>query len=209
MPIINTNRKNIKNHLTDNDSVNTTPRYNHVLVRTQNANNIVYICIMFKKLSILKGLHPGFFLEHELKKKKLSKRSFALSLAEHPQTIGAITKGNRDMNTNLSLRIENALGLEEGFLMTLQAFYDIKKEKQKQKLTPNLSVFSPTLFWDTKIENIDWNLHKKSIVSRIFEYGNENEKQEILSFYGKDTVEKLLSTPSNSRPKSLNGINII
>ena len=164
---------------------------------------------MFEKLSILKGLHPGFFLAHELKKKKLSKRRFALSLSEYPQTIGAITKGNRDMNTGLSLRIERALGLEEGFLMTLQAFYDIKKEKEKQKLVPNLSVFSPALFWDTKFENIDWNLHKKSIVHRVFEYGNEIEKQEILDFYGKDVVEKLLSKPLNVWPTTLDGVSII
>lgn len=164
---------------------------------------------MFEKLSILKGLHPGFFLEHELKKKKLSKRSFALSLSEYPQTIGAITKGNRDMNTSLSLRIEKALGLEEGFLMTLQAFYDIKKEKEKNRLIPDLSVFSSTLFWDTKIENIDWNLHKKFIVHRVFEYGNEKEKQEISDFYGKDVVEKLLRKALNKRPKSINGINFL
>ncbi|GAA4196724.1 hypothetical protein GCM10022289_02890 [Pedobacter jeongneungensis] len=164
---------------------------------------------MFEKLSILKGLHPGFFLEHELKKKKLSKRRFALSLSEHPQTIGAITKGNRDMNTSLSLRIEAALGLEEGLLMMLQVFYDIKKEKEKQKLKPDLSVFSHTLFWDTKIENIDWKLHKKFIISRVLEYGNEKEKQEILNFYGKDVIEKLEAKPLHKRPSSLNGINII
>ncbi|QNN42860.1 helix-turn-helix transcriptional regulator [Pedobacter roseus] len=164
---------------------------------------------MFEKLSILKGLHPGFFLEHELKKKKLSKRQFALSLSEHPQTIGAITKGNRDMNTALSLRIEEALGLEEGFLMMLQVFYDIKKNKEKQKSKPDLSVFSTTLFWDTKIENIDWSLHKKFIVSRVLEYGNEKEKQEILSFYGKDAIEKLTPKTFYKRPTSLNGINII
>lgn len=164
---------------------------------------------MFEKLSILKGLHPGFFLEHELKKKKLSKRSFAISLSEYPQTIGAITKGNRDMNTSLSLRIENALGLEEGFLMTLQAFYDIKKEKEKQRLIPDLSAFSSTLFWDTEIEKIDWNLHKTFIIHRIFEYGNEKEKEEVLRFYGKDVVEKLLAKPLHKRPKSINGVNII
>jgi plasmid maintenance system antidote protein VapI len=164
---------------------------------------------MFEKLSILKGLHPGFFLEHELKKKKLSKRRFAISLSEYPQTIGAITKGNRDMNTSLSLRIERALGLEEGFLMMLQAFYDIKKEKEKRKLTPNLSVFSSALFWDTKIENIDWNLHNKFIVHRVFEYGNEQEKHEILNFYGKDMVENLLMNSLNTRPTTLNGISII
>lgn len=145
---------------------------------------------MFEKLSILKGLHPGFFLEHELKKKKLSKRQFAISVAEHPQTIGAITKGSRDMNTALSLRIEKALNLEEGFLMVLQSFYDLKKEKAKlaDKRIPNLKLIRPVLFWDTNINKINWELHKEYIIERIFERGNQQEKEEIESFYGKQVV---------------------
>ena len=150
---------------------------------------------MFEKLSILKGIHPGFFLEHELKKKKLSKRQFAISLAEHPQTIGTITKGKRDMNTSLSLKAEKALGLEEGFLMTLQTFYDIKIEKEKNNNNniPNLDLIRPILFWDVKLEKIDWDQHKEFIVSRVFERGNEEEQKEIQRFYGKETILAILS----------------
>ncbi len=155
---------------------------------------------MFEKLSILKGLHPGFFLEHELKKKKLSKRQFAISLAAHPQTIGAITKGSRDMNTALALRIEKALNLEEGFLMILQCFYDIKKEKEKlvDKRTPNLKLVRPVLFWDTNITKIDWELHKAYIIQRIFERGNQQEKEEIERFYGKEVVADIRSNITKS-----------
>ena len=156
---------------------------------------------MFQKLSILKGLHPGFFIEHELKKRKLSKRQFAISLHEYPQTIGAITKGNRAMNINLSLRIEKALGLEEGFLMTLQAFYDIKKEKEIQKIvtTPDLKLIRPLLFWDIKMDNIDWDLHKEFIIERIFQRGNEEEKEEITRFYGEQIVKDIVSKQPNSK----------
>ncbi len=155
---------------------------------------------MFEKLSILKGLHPGFFLEHELKKKKLSKRQFAISLAEHPQTIGAITKGSRDMNTSLSLRIEKALNLEEGFLMILQSFYDIKIEKAKlaDKRIPNLKLIRPVMFWDTNINKVDWELHKEYIIQRIFERGNQQEKEEIESFYGKQIVADIRSNIAES-----------
>ncbi|MDQ7947391.1 MAG: plasmid maintenance system antidote protein [Pedobacter sp.] len=155
---------------------------------------------MFEKLSILKGLHPGFFLAHELKKQKLSKRQFALSLSEHPQTIGTITKGKRDMNTALSLKAENALGLEEGFLMMLQTFYDIKLEKDKNKdnRTPNLKLIRPVLFWDTKMDKIDWDKHKEFIIERIFERGDEEEQKEIQKFYGKQVIADILS----KEPKS-------
>jgi len=110
---------------------------------------------MDSTISILKGIHPGLFLERELKKRHLAKGKFAISLNEYPQTLVAITKGKRSMNVNLALKIENALNLEEGFLMILQVFYDIKKEKRKSAQHPNLSEFRPALFWDTKIEMID------------------------------------------------------
>ena len=70
-------------------------------------------------------------LERELAKRNLAQRPFALSLMEYPQTFNAIIKGKRDMNTGIAIKIENALGLEEGTLLILQAYYDIKKENAK------------------------------------------------------------------------------
>ncbi len=67
-------------------------------------------------IEYLKGIHPGIILDRELKKRKLHKSAFALSIQEYPQTFSAITKGKRNMNTSLALRIEEALGIEEGFL---------------------------------------------------------------------------------------------
>ena len=104
------------------------------------------------------------------------------------------------MNTALSLRIEKALNLEEGFLMILQSFYDIKKEKAKlaDKRMPNLKLLRPVLFWDTNINKIDWELHKEYIIQRIFERGNQQEKEQIESFYGKQVVADILSNIAKS-----------
>lgn len=85
---------------------------------------------MENTLSIVKGIHPEFILERELQKRNLAKGKFAISLNEFPQTIVAITKGKRRMNTNLAIKIENALSLDEGYLMTLQVFNDIKEAKK-------------------------------------------------------------------------------
>ena len=68
------------------------------------------------ELEILKGMHPGFVLERELKKRKIAKGKFALALQDDPQILSDITKGKRKMNTALSLKIEKALDLEEVFL---------------------------------------------------------------------------------------------
>ena len=74
---------------------------------------------MKTQLSIIKGVHPGYILERELRERHLRKGRFALSLHEYPQTLGSITKRKRKMNTSLALKIENALGIEEGYFMTL------------------------------------------------------------------------------------------
>lgn len=65
-----------------------------------------------KGIEHLKGLHLGIMLERELKKRKLQKGPFSLSIQEYPQTVTAITKGRRSMNTPLVMHIEEALGLE-------------------------------------------------------------------------------------------------
>lgn len=150
---------------------------------------------MKTQISILKGIHPGFVLERELKNRQLRKGSFALQIQEYPQTLTTITKGRRDMNIALALKIEHALGIEEGYFMILQVYYDIEKEKRKQDHSlPDLSIIRPILFWDTKIEKINWQKQKKAIIRRIFERGNEQEKNEISRFYGHDTVSQILKT---------------
>lgn len=148
---------------------------------------------MKTKLEILKGVHPGKMIERELLKRNISKRQFALSINEYPQTLGSIINGKRNMNVDLSLKIEDKLGFEEGFLMTLQVFHDIKLVKRDANYKPDLSKLRKGTFWDTTFEQIDWRLMKFSIVQRIYSYGSEIEQEEITRFYGKNEVEKILS----------------
>lgn len=149
---------------------------------------------MTKELAILKGVHPGFVLEKKLKELHLSKSRFAISVGEYPQTLTAITKGKRSMNTALSLKVENALGLDEGYFMVLQIFHDIKQEKLKQKnVKPDISKMRPVIFWDTDLKRIDWNRQYKAVIRRVYERGNLREKAEIRRFYGEDQVDKVLA----------------
>lgn len=155
---------------------------------------------MKNKIEILKGLHPGLFLQYELDKQKLKSGKFAVSIGEHPQTLSAIICGRRSMNVPLSLRIEKALNLEEGLLMTLQIYYDIAQEKHKisQKNRPDLTKIRTTLFWDTSLEKIDFNLHKQYVINRVFERGTNEEIQEIIKFYGHDDIVKNIRKNINS-----------
>jgi plasmid maintenance system antidote protein VapI len=150
---------------------------------------------MKTQLSIIKGIHPGFILDRELTEHHLRKGPFAISLQEFPQTLVSITKGKRRMNTNLALKIEKALGLDEGYFMILQVYYDIEETKKRQNTErPDLTKLRQVLFWDTKIENINWEKQKSAVIKRVFERGNEIEKKEIIRFYGIENVNRILKT---------------
>lgn len=149
---------------------------------------------MFKEISIIKGIHPGLILERKLREKKLKKSRFAITIKEYPQTLTAITKGKRGMNPALALKIEQALGLEEGYLMVLQALYDMKQERLRQHSgsgTPDLSQLRPGLFWDTDINQIDWIGQRRAVIERVIERGSEEEKAEIKRFYGEKAFNKV------------------
>jgi len=149
---------------------------------------------MFERFQKYKGIHPGAIIDRELKKRNLSQRSFALSLPEHPQSFNAIIKGKRKLNTGLALKIEHALGLEEGALLMLQMFYDIKEEKRKVALAnhPDFSILRKILFWDTDIHSIDWDRYYKAVTERVFERGDASEKEEIIRFYGFEKVKTVM-----------------
>lgn len=147
-----------------------------------------------------KGIHPGIVLKRELKKRSLKQRPFALAIGEHPQTLNAITKGKRNLNTALALKIEDKLKLEEGTLSILQTYYDIRIEKEKQQSkTPELALLRKSLFWDTDINKIDWQKQYRAVIERIYERGNEVEKNEIQRFYGSQKVDDVLNS-ANREP---------
>lgn len=97
------------------------------------------------------------------------------------------------MNTALALKLEKVLDLEEGTLMILQVYYDIKREKKKsEKERPDLSKIRAVVFWDTNLHAIEWNRQYKAVIRRIFERGNKEEKAEITKFYGKEKIKQVL-----------------
>jgi hypothetical protein len=94
----------------------------------------------------------------------------------------------------LALKLENALGLEEGTLMILQVYYDIEQLKKKQQVEiPDLKKLRKIIFWDTDMKSIDWNRQYKAVIRRVFERGNLQEKNEITRFYGKEKIRQALS----------------
>lgn len=151
---------------------------------------------MEKLISKFKGIHPGIVLERELNKKGLKKGPFALSLNEYPQTLNDITKGRRGITAALSIKLDHSLGLEEGTMFLLQAYHELQKEKDKIDLMnkPDLSIIRKILFWDTDFDKINWQKQYQAIIKRVLERGNDEEKKELLRFYGKDKVHEVSIT---------------
>jgi addiction module HigA family antidote len=145
-------------------------------------------------LAKFKGIHPGLILERELGKRKLRKGPFARALSVYPQMLNDITKGRRGFTPALSLKVDKALGLEEGTMLLLQTYYEIKKEKERVACAwhPDLSILRKALFWDTDVNKIDWQKQYRAIIERIFERGNNEEKAEIINFYGEEKVKSVI-----------------
>ncbi|QOW10148.1 plasmid maintenance system antidote protein [Kaistella flava (ex Peng et al. 2021)] len=161
---------------------------------------------MNSQLIKYKGIHPGIILERELQKRSLKKRPFALAVGEYPQTFNEITKGRRNIPVSLALKIEKELQLEEGTIVILQSYYEIRKEKEKaQNHSPNLSILRKSLFWDTDINQIDWDKQYQAVIHRVFERGNEEEKTEISRFYGQLKTNTALHS-KKTKPMQLHPI---
>lgn len=58
-----------------------------------------------------------------------------------------------------------------------------KPEKHRQ--APRLH---PKFFWDTDVEKLDWQKAYLSVIARIVERGGQDQIDEIVRFYGRDTV---------------------
>jgi addiction module HigA family antidote len=155
---------------------------------------------MRARIDILKGIHPGKIIGRDLKKHNLSQRSFATSIGEHSQTLNAVITGRRSLTTEMSLKIEQAFGYEEGFLLTLQAFYDIAEHKNRAMSSSVSGVpdIRKSLFWDTDFDSIDWGRYRDAVIGRVLERGNDAEKKEIARFYGLNASALHTYMPNNS-----------
>lgn len=146
---------------------------------------------MDNRINILKGVHPGKVIERELKKRNITQRHLAEETGIPYQTINAIIGGKRNLTTAQALKIEPILQYEEGFLLILQSFYEIKQHKDKlladqYPTPPNIR---KSLFWDADFDSINWGKYKQAVVSRVLERGSQNEIEEIQRFYGMSVNE--------------------
>ena len=155
---------------------------------------------MLPSITKIKGIHPGLILEREIKRNNIKSSQLAMAIGEHKQTISAIINEKRGINPDLSIKLANYFNIEADYFMLLQAAYEVKKKlTTNKKRKPNLNNFRRILFWDTTFENIDWDKNKRAIIRRVLERGNDKEIKEIIAFYGKATISKIVKSIKSSR----------
>lgn len=149
---------------------------------------------MLPEISKIKGIHPGAVLKRALKQSAIQKKELAGRINEYPQTISAILNERRGINPALSIKLANFFKIDPAYFMILQAYYEVelaRRVSEKEK-APDLEKFRKVLFWDTNMDNLNWETQSEAIIKRVFQRGNSEEFSEILSFYGMQKVISIL-----------------
>ncbi|MDL2240469.1 helix-turn-helix domain-containing protein [Bacteroidales bacterium OttesenSCG-928-K22] len=158
---------------------------------------------MLPELSKIKGIHPGVILKREIKLLGIKYYEFSKLINEYPQTLSSILKGKRGINPNLSIKLGEIFNVDKDYFMLLQASYDVViADKLTYNFTPDLSKFRKYIFWDTDFDRINWMKNRRAIIKRIIERGNDTEINEIIHFYGIETIRNELKNIKSPRIQS-------
>jgi hypothetical protein len=71
---------------------------------------------------------------------------------------------------------------------------------------PEIKDLSSHLFWDVDSLTLDWNTHRKFIVSRVLEYGLLSDWIIISSYYGKSELGRIAASLRNLDSRALSFI---
>jgi hypothetical protein len=139
---------------------------------------------MLPEIHKIKNTPPSIIIFHELEKTKCSLEKFMESTGFSKETFDNITP-----------EISSILG--EKFKVSATYFLEIqekfeKSQKENKNTKTKIPKINKFIFWDTDFDKLDWIRYKKSIIKRIFERGFEEDKIEIISFYGKESILKTL-----------------
>jgi len=64
------------------------------------------------------------------------------------------------------------------------------EESADKRVRPNLK---DRLFWDWKVDEVDWQKSARSIIERVLSRGNNEEYDELVRFYGREKVVHVLT----------------
>lgn len=143
----------------------------------------------------------GAILDRIMTKEHFTQRELA-SRSEIPyQRINDFIANRRRISPENSLRLEKVLGIDyQCFFYQIQTNHEIylATKRLSEQQQPDKSKYRRTLFWDTNFDTLDWQRNSDWIIQRVFEYGNENEIQETIRYYGEDKIVNVLQVIKDS-----------
>jgi HTH-type transcriptional regulator/antitoxin HigA len=77
--------------------------------------------------------HPGELIHDELEARGMSQTEFSKLIDYNKTQLNEVIKGKRNINAELALLLEKALGIDASYWMRLQASYDLDIERIKEK----------------------------------------------------------------------------
>jgi hypothetical protein len=88
-------------------------------------------------------------------------------------------------------------------------FSFLPKDILEQKVDKSYFPFSPKIFWDTPIKNIDMELHKNFIIERIFCRGLMVDLYFMIKIYSKEEIRDAVIKSKNLDKKTANWCSIL
>lgn len=149
---------------------------------------------MYEQYLKYDSIPAGAVLQHILKKEKVSQKKLSDQTGIITQRINDLVKGKRRFTVETSALLARCLPVPEpGYFYRLQCNHDIFSYLDNHRCQPiDHSLFRKALFWDIDATTLDWEKHRRWIIQRVFEYGNDAEVKAVIEHYGPQaTMESL------------------
>lgn len=142
---------------------------------------------MRKEYCKYRGIPVSAIIKRDLQKLQMTQKSFAAQIGMSYRYFNRLLNTTCKFPVKAEIAIENILGYEISFISNLrnqQIEYDRQEESiLRPVLGKTLPLIRKCVFWDINPDKLDWSRHRKFIIARVNEYGNDEEKQSVMSFY--------------------------
>jgi hypothetical protein len=69
--------------------------------------------------------------------------------------------------------------------------------------------FSPVIFWDVDVANIDWQKRSRFVISRVVQYGTVDDWRKVKNLYGLEKIKMEMVEERNLDNRSLSFLSCV
>ena len=89
------------------------------------------------------AIHPGETLADVLEERRLNHAEIAALMGNSPDVVSRIIRGESDINRDIAVSLENALGIPAQFWINLQSLFDATQRRIKAQNRYSLGCATP------------------------------------------------------------------